>query len=412
MRIEGQLQQDDKELSTESAEARQALRVNRGREVAAHIVASDGNKCAFPENDAEGKYRLIVEGIPNIVWSADPTGYFDYHNRFTFEYCGIPPQGVPGWKWTLAIHPDDASAALETWRHALEMQETCSFEHRIRRADGQYRWHLSRAVPQLDGMGRITRWVGTATDIHDMKTAGEDLSKWLKERVVDLTAEVRRLTDQLHALASELTQSEQGERKRIAALLHDHLQQLLVGAQMQLSRIKRDNSRSVQSATQEIEASLREALTTMRSLTVELCPPILYLSGLAEALSWLATHMKDKYKLNVNVFTGDGAEPASHEVRVFLFEAVREMLLNVLKHSGILEANLTMLKTKDNQCRIIIEDKGRGFYPTMLKPGSSGGIGLFSIQQRLMHLGGTLNIESAPGEGTKSILEIPITQHV
>jgi len=126
------------------------------------------------------------------------------------------------------------------------------------------------------------------------------------------------------------------------------------------------------------------------------------------ALSWLAVRMEEKHQFKVHVRATNEAEPATTEVRAFLFEAVREVLPNAIKHSGVREAHLTMLRTRDECCRIIFEDKGKGFDPLSVTPGSSGGFGLFSIQQRLLHLGGTLEIESAPGQGTRTLLTIPI----
>lgn len=93
-----------------------------------------------------------------------------------------------------------------------------------------------------------------------------------------------------------------------------------------------------------------------------------------------------------------------------VFAAAREMLLNAVKHSGIREAHLTMVRMRDDCCRIIVEDKGKGFNPASVRPGPSGGFGLFSIQQRLLYLSGKLEIESAPGQGTRAVLTMPISR--
>jgi signal transduction histidine kinase len=151
-----------------------------------------------------------------------------------------------------------------------------------------------------------------------------------------------------------------------------------------------------------VDSILAETLEASRSLTVELCPPILHQSGLAAALNWLGARMEEKQQFKVRLRTSNDAEPASPHAPAFLFEATREMLLNCAKHSGTREAHLTMVRTKDDSCRIIVEDKGKGFEPSAARPGPSGGFGLFSIQQRLLDLGGKLEIESAPGHGTKA----------
>jgi signal transduction histidine kinase/CheY-like chemotaxis protein len=230
----------------------------------------------------------------------------------------------------------------------------------------------------------------------------------LEKRVAERTAEVQRQADQLRALANDLTQTEQRERQRLARILHDNIQQLLVAAQMQLSLIKRGNSKIIQSAAHGVDGILAETLEASRSLTVELCPPILHQSGLAAALNWLSARMEEKQQFKVHLRTNNDAEPTSPDVRAFLFDAAREMLLNAVKHSGAREGHLTMVRTRDDCCRIIVEDKGKGFNPASVKPGPTSGFGLFSIQQRLLYLGGKLEIESTSAQGTKAVLTMPI----
>ena len=201
--------------------------------------------------------------------------------------------------------------------------------------------------------------------------------------------------------------TEQRERKRLATILHDHVQQLLVAATMQLGLIKRADRRTVESTVQGVESIIKEAIAASRSLTVELSPPILHQGGLAAALGWLAGRMEEKSLFKVHVRANNDAEPASEPVRLLLFESIRELLLNALKHSGVREAHVTMLRTGEGWTKILVEDKGCGLHPDSLSPQSGGGFGLFSIQQRLAYLGGVMEVESAPGQGTRIILTAP-----
>jgi PAS domain S-box-containing protein len=294
----------------------------------------------------------------------------------------------------------DPEKAREGYRKVFREGSVRDYPLEIRHRDGLVTPVLYHAAVYRDQRGEVIGVFAAARDITERLQS----ERALAER----SAEVQRLADQLRALASELSQTEQRERQRLAKILHDNVQQLLVAAQMQLSLIKRANPEIIQSTVQGVDGILAETLEASRSLTVELCPPVLHQSGLVAALSWLAARMEEKQQFKVRLRTNNDAEPASPDVRAFLFEAAREMLLNAAKHSGSRQAHLTMVRTKDECCRIIVEDKGRGFDPASLKPGPSGGFGLFSIQQRLLYLGGKLEIESALGEGTKAVLTMPI----
>lgn len=231
-----------------------------------------------------------------------------------------------------------------------------------------------------------------------------------EQRVAERTAQVDQLVRQLRALAAELTQAEQRERKRLATILHDYIQQLLVSAQMQLASLRRDPvGERVPTVLQQVDAILKEALDASRSLTVELSPPILQEAGLGPALKWLARGLADKHEFRVDVQVDMNAEPATEEERFLLFECARELLFNAVKHAGVEEAHVSLTREDGGRVQLIVSDRGAGFdleqqrnahdeHPTF---------GLFSIQQRLEHLGGLMQIETAPGSGVRVVLTAP-----
>jgi len=224
------------------------------------------------------------------------------------------------------------------------------------------------------------------------------------------TVEVQRLADHLRALAVDLSQAEQRERRRLAKILHDHIQQLLVAARMQVEWLKRDSSVERMRATaQGVDGILREALDASRSLTVELSPPVLQEAGLIGGLNWLASRMQEKNQFTVNLHSDSKAEPAGEETRYLLFECVRELLFNTVKHAGVSEAHVALLRTRDDRIKLIIRDEGKGFDPDLLKKRGADQttFGLFYIQQRLAHIGGEMEIATAPGKGTSITVTIP-----
>ena len=233
-----------------------------------------------------------------------------------------------------------------------------------------------------------------------------EVNESLEQRVIERTAEVRQQADRLHALAAELSQAEQKERKRLATILHDHIQQLLVAAQIQLSYIAHKDGGAIGAALQSVEAIIRETIDASRSLAMDLSPPILHLGGLAVALNWLADRMEERSLFKVHVQADCGADAVAEPMRLLLFECCRELILNAVKHSGVREASVRLELTPDEWIRIVVEDSGTGFNSED-SVSHSRGLGLFGIQQRITYVGGKFEIESAPGRGTRVTLLAP-----
>jgi len=143
--------------------------------------------------DAAGElYRLIAETIPQIVWSARPDGSDEFHNGRASEYSGLDRSQLAGSGWQAIVHPEDLAACLEAWDKAVAAGQPFSFEYRLRRKDGAWRWYLSRALPLRDRRGQIVRWLGTATDIDDHKRAAERLEAQVRERTHALRGSEQR----------------------------------------------------------------------------------------------------------------------------------------------------------------------------------------------------------------------------
>ena len=124
---------------------------------------------------SEQYYRFLSESIPAIVWTARPDGWRDYYNQRWSDFSGLRLEQAQGWGWEVVLHLDDRQRNLDLWRHSLQTGEPYESEYRFKRADGVYRWHLSRAVPARDAQGRIIKWFGTSTDIDDQKRARRTL---------------------------------------------------------------------------------------------------------------------------------------------------------------------------------------------------------------------------------------------
>ncbi len=230
----------------------------------------------------------------------------------------------------------------------------------------------------------------------------------LRERTVEL----EHRSDQLRRLASDLTLAEQRAREQLAKTLHDGLQQLLLIATLKLDQHLKHDEKQGASAEPLIEARdhLNQAIAAARSLSVELFPPVLQRDGLAGALAWLAEWTRDKYGLEVRLSCDPLANAARKDVRTLLFESVRELLLNAVKHAHVDRVAVELARDHNDMLCITVSDEGAGFDPTTFLSQRIQGParwGLFSIQERLTLLGGRLEIESAPGKGSRFCLVAP-----
>lgn len=233
-------------------------------------------------------------------------------------------------------------------------------------------------------------------------------------KLAEQTMALERSHRQVRALASALTLAEQRERRRIAQILHDHVQQMLYGIQMRTYLIKLDMPEEVQAKMQEhlaeMETLLNEAIHSTRTLTVELSPPVLKSEGLGAALSWLATQMHKIHDLRVELDLRCDPRMPSEDLRVLIFQLVRELLFNVVKHAQSNQARLVLLET-ENELVLRVEDSGIGFDINSLaetvENQQDSGFGLHSIRERLALFGGDLAIQSAPGQGTQVEILLP-----
>jgi signal transduction histidine kinase len=217
-------------------------------------------------------------------------------------------------------------------------------------------------------------------------------------------------TEQVRALSSSLTMAEEKERRRIARVLHDDLQQVLYATEMNLQQlfVRANLDGDANTIATEAKDMLDQAIATTRSLSANLSPPVLKEESLDKALDWLAERMEKDYNLTVHVRTAGSLTVSERDIRVLLFNLVRELLFNVVKHAGVDEAAVEATTTA-GFISLSVEDEGKGFDPQDQNLETSGmGLGLGSVRKRLDALGGDLEIQAAPGEGTRVTLHAPL----
>ena len=140
----------------------------------------------------------LADAMPQIVWTANPDGWLDYYNQHWFEYTGLTIEETQGWGWEAVLHPEDLQTCIDAWTTAYTTGQPYKVEYRFKRAaDGSYRWHLGRALPVRDGDGKITKWFGTCTDVHEQKEAYVEVEERVRQRTADLAATNARLLSEI-----------------------------------------------------------------------------------------------------------------------------------------------------------------------------------------------------------------------
>ena len=339
---------------------------------------------------SEERLRKLIEASAAAVWTTNAQGQVVEDSPSWRAYTGQTLAEWLGDGWTAAVHPRDRDLAFRHWTESVESASPLNTEYRIyHTASEQWRWINVRAVPLRDQEGKVRGWIGMNIDIDDRRQA---------EQAV-------------HQLAADLTLVEQRERDRIAQILHDELQQQLYAVRLQLTLLEDtqdggDEALFAQelAATQEL---LAQSLATTRQLNVDLSPPILRDEGLPEALVWLATQMEQQHHLVVTIDSKAPIVIGDEGLQVLLFQTVRELLFNIVKHAETNHAEVR-LRQESDQVIITVKDEGRGFDAASILADRRSGSGLTAFRHRLTLVGGQMDIESSPAEGARITVSAPL----
>ena len=271
--------------------------------------------------------------------------------------------------------------------------------------------NLSQAIARTIALGidRKTTEVRLRESEARLRGFAEELERVVGKR----TTELSQSQERLRALAAELNLTEQRERQRLATDLHDYLGQLLALSRMKLDLAKQHPmEEGLAKIFAELKAAIDKSMTYTRTLITELSPPVLHEFGLSMALQGLADQMRER-DLNV-VFQATQIPPLPVDQALLLYQSVRELLLNCVKHADVRQATL-LLKQLNGSLYITVSDQGIGFDPETVKlvvkagGSSTRGFGLFSIRERMLSLGGRFDLKAFPGKGTEATLVLPIT---
>jgi signal transduction histidine kinase len=326
------------------------------------------------------------------------------------------------------------SFAASPWRQSAEFQTASGKTGRIevfysqaapKAAEGPF---LAEERSLINSLAEILRSFLERRETQEaLQAAHAGLERRVEARTAELVAVNRELIEEvaerkrneerigvyrerLRSLAAELSLAEEAERRTIASDLHDHIGQALTTLKMKVVEIQRSAAFSGYEQTlEEMRALLDQTIRITRSLTVEISPPVLYELGLVPAIQWLGDQFTSKHALAVEVRAGEVDEEADEAVQITVFKAVREFLVNTVKHAGARRATVDV-SSHGGRLLVWYRDDGSGFDPAVVEGlgTRTDAFGLFNVRERCEYLGGHARFESEPGSGVDLRLELPL----
>lgn len=355
---------------------------------------TDAPDPASPSNldklrESEEKYRMLVEAAQRPIAVIDRDGTIRFVNTFGATVLGGEPADIIGRSLFevfpppfAEMHRDEIRSVIDAGTPIVSRSQTV--------IQGEARWYEARTWPLKHPRGTRTALV-VLQDITEQ---------------VESEQQILSYQERLRTLTSELALAELRERRRIAAALHDGIAQNLALARMKVGAVAAARSAAGRrTLLEDIGALLDASIQDTRTLTIDLSPPILYDLGLDAALGWLTGRVRQREGLRID-YAGDGLPVGlAGEQLGMVFQSVQELLVNVVKHARARNVRLVK-RCEDGRLIIEVDDDGVGYDPTQAAAGA--GFGLFNIRERLRHLGGTIEVRTAPGAGTRATLCVPL----
>lgn len=350
----------------------------------------------------------MVRYSHDAILGKDLDGVITDWNAAAEQVYGYQPAEVIGRHIGLLVPDDKAGELSEILERVRRGEATEHLETTRRRKDGRAIDVLLTVSPIFSAAGDPIGASASAHDISRRLAAERELQKLaerLEEQVAERTATAEKRAVELRAIAAQITHAEQRARQSLAHAIHDDLQQLLVAAMM---RIPHDGEAVSRAELDRVGQLLDAALQRCRSLVSELRPPVIRDGSLIDICEWLGRHMREHHELEVDLRHDGLSEALDEDTRTVLFEVLRELLFNVVKHAGSERATVAIDRDAA-ALRITVSDDGRGFDPSRLEHRSDG-FGLLTVHERIHALGGSLETDSAPGRGSRFAIDIPLRQ--
>jgi len=336
--------------------------------------------------ESEERFRIMADTAPVMVWRAGTDMLCDFFNKPWLEFTGRTIEQEVKNGRSEGIHPEDVQHCLDTYVSSFKARQPFTIEYRLRRADGEYRWVLDKGVPRNTPKGEFAGYIGSCLDITERKLAEQEREE----------------------LAGRLIDAQEQERSRLARELHDDFNQRLAVLAIDLERCSELMSHSPAEASQsmwELWNRASEIGADLHTLSHQLHSSTLQSLGLILGVGAFCDEFSQQQGIQVDLAHENIPPSVPPDVALCLFRIVQEGLRNVKKHSGSSRAEVR-LEGSDDAIHLSLFDRGAGF--DRHNPSTHLGLGMRSMEERLRLLGGRFELQSAPMEGTRIDVWVPL----
>lgn len=351
---------------------------------------SDRKQAELNLIESEERFRLMADSAPVLIWITGSNRDYLWFNRMWLDFTGRPLEEELGSGWLQGIHPDDKPACINTHAAALDSRTPFTVEYRLRHRSGHFHTMLAHGVPRFSPLGRFLGYIGTCTDITERKKM-EDALQHSREMLRHLVSHQERVRED--------------ERKRIARELHDDLGQNLLALRIDVAMLH-DRTRLHARLNERVRLALSHIDATMKAVRAainNLRPTVLDL-GLNAAIEWQVKDFQRRSGIVCNLRMEDDIILDDNRATA-LFRILQESLNNVIRHAQANNVEIS-LRISGSKLSMRIADNGIGIYPDCRRKANS--FGLIGIEERIIALGGDLDIQSKADRGTTVTVSIPI----